>query len=92
MRSYLRTTSTGSSRSMSPAAEFTASSAFRSRFPRATLTVVEGLSAYMLEWVLIGRLDCAVVYNVSPASSIDLLPVLEIRGGTLEETVPSEHT
>lgn len=51
--------------------------AFRARFPKATLTVVEGLSAYMLEWLQIGRIDCAVVYNVTPSPAIDLLPVLD---------------
>jgi LysR family nitrogen assimilation transcriptional regulator len=51
--------------------------AFRVRFPRATLTVVEGLSAYMLEWLQMGRIDCAVVYNVTPSAAIDLLPVLD---------------
>ncbi len=51
--------------------------AFRARFPRATLTVVEGLSTYMLEWLQIGRIDCAVVYNVTPSPAIDLLPVLD---------------
>lgn len=51
--------------------------AFRARFPKATLTVVEGLSTYMLEWLQIGRIDCAVVYNVTPTPAIDLLPVLD---------------
>ena len=51
--------------------------AFRSRFPKATLTVVEGLSTYMLEWLQIGRIDCAVVYNVVPSPAIDLMPVLD---------------
>ena len=51
--------------------------AFRVRFPKATLTVVEGLSTYMLEWLQIGRIDCAVVYNVVPSAAIDLLPVLD---------------
>ena len=51
--------------------------AFRARFPKATLTVVEGLSTYMLEWLQIGRIDCAVVYNVTPSPTIDLLPVLD---------------
>ena len=32
---------------------------FRARFPRATLTVLEGLSTYMLEWLQLGRIDCA---------------------------------
>ena len=53
--------------------------AFRKRFPRATLSVVEGLSTYTLEWLQQGRVDCAVVYNAAPAAAIDLLPVLQER-------------
>lgn len=49
---------------------------FRERFPKATLSVVEGLSTYALEWLAVGRADCAVVYNVAPSAAIDLLPVL----------------
>ncbi len=51
--------------------------AFRARFPKATLSVVEGLSTYVLEWLTIGRVDCAVVYNVAPSAAIDLVPVLD---------------
>lgn len=51
--------------------------AFRDQLPRATLSVVEGLSAYALEWLAIGRVDCAVVYNVTPSPAVDLLPVLD---------------
>ena len=51
--------------------------AFRQRFPKATLSVVEGLSTYVLEWLAIGRVDCAVVYNVAPSAAIDLVPVLD---------------
>lgn len=51
--------------------------AFRTGFPKATLTVVEGLSTYVLEWLVQGRVDCAVVYNATPAPAIELLPVLE---------------
>lgn len=51
--------------------------AFRARFPRATLTVVEGLSAYALEWLALGRIDCAAVYNVAPTAAIDLAPVTD---------------
>jgi LysR family transcriptional regulator, nitrogen assimilation regulatory protein len=50
--------------------------AFRARFPRATLSVVEGLSTYTLEWLAQGRIDCAVVYNATPTAAVDLLPVL----------------
>jgi LysR family nitrogen assimilation transcriptional regulator len=51
--------------------------AFRQHFPRATLSVVEGLSTYTLDWLAQGRIDCAVVYNASPAAAIELLPVLQ---------------
>ncbi len=50
---------------------------FRERFAGATLTVVEGLSTYLLEWLAQGRVDCAVVYNATPAAAIELQPVLE---------------
>ncbi len=51
--------------------------AFRQQFPRATLSVVEGLSTYTLDWLVQGRIDCAVLYNASPAATIDLVPVLQ---------------
>lgn len=51
--------------------------AFREQLPRATLSVVEGLSAYALEWLAIGRVDGAVVYNVTPSPAIDLQPLLD---------------
>ncbi len=51
--------------------------AFRARFPRATLSMVEGLSTYTLEWLQQGRVDCAVVYNATPAAAITLQPVLD---------------
>ena len=53
--------------------------AFREQFPRATLSIVEGLSTYTLEWLAQGRIDCAVVYNATPAAAFELLPVLEER-------------
>ena len=52
---------------------------FRQQLPRATLSVVEGLSTYALEWLAIGRVDCAVVYNVTPSPAIDLQPLLDER-------------
>ena len=51
--------------------------AYRERFPKCTLTIVEGLSTYALEWLVLGRIDCAVVYNATPAAAIDLQPVLD---------------
>lgn len=51
--------------------------AFAQRFPKATLSMVEGLSTYTLEWLVQGRIDCAVVYNATPAAAIELQPVLD---------------
>jgi LysR family transcriptional regulator, nitrogen assimilation regulatory protein len=51
--------------------------AFRQQMPRADLSVVEGLSTYALEWLVIGRVDCALVYNVTPSPAIDLQPLLD---------------
>jgi LysR family nitrogen assimilation transcriptional regulator len=51
--------------------------AFREHFPKATLSVVEGLSTYMLEWLAQGRIDCALVYNATPAAALELQPVAD---------------
>lgn len=51
--------------------------AFRSRFPKASLSVVEGLSRDMLEWLALGRIDCAIVYPAQAAPQVDLLPIGE---------------
>ena len=51
--------------------------AFRERFPKATLTVVEGLSAYVLEWLLQGRTDAAVVYQAPPEPANERQPVVD---------------
>jgi LysR family transcriptional regulator, nitrogen assimilation regulatory protein len=51
--------------------------AFREQLPRATLSIVEGLSTYALEWLAQGRIDCAVVYNATPAAAFELQPVLQ---------------
>jgi LysR family nitrogen assimilation transcriptional regulator len=53
--------------------------AFRTRFPRATLSVVEGLSTYVLEWLAQGRVDCAVVYNATPSPLFEIDVVLDER-------------
>jgi LysR family transcriptional regulator, nitrogen assimilation regulatory protein len=51
--------------------------AFRSRLPNASLATVEGLSAYMLEWLNVGRVDCALVYNAPASPTVDLQPLLD---------------
>ena len=49
--------------------------AFRERFPRATLSVVQGLSSHLLEWLALGQVDCPVVYNNTTTPAICLVPV-----------------
>jgi LysR family transcriptional regulator, nitrogen assimilation regulatory protein len=51
--------------------------AFGRLLPNATLATVEGLSAYMLEWLSIGRVDCALVYNAPASAAVDVQPLLD---------------
>ena len=36
---------------------------FRSSFPGASISVAEGLSTYLIEWLMMGRVDVAVLYD-----------------------------
>ena len=51
--------------------------AFGRFLPNARLATVEGLSAYMLEWLSVGRVDCALVYNAPASPNVDLQPLLD---------------
>jgi len=48
--------------------------AFARQLPNARLATVEGLSAYVLEWLNFGRVDCALVDN---APDSPLAPTLK---------------
>lgn len=50
---------------------------FRKRLPNATLSISEGLSMTMQEWLLAGRLDIALLYNPTPSADLDTLPLTE---------------
>ncbi|MEO8485026.1 MAG: LysR substrate-binding domain-containing protein [Betaproteobacteria bacterium] len=50
---------------------------FRRRFPKATISIVEGLSVNIREWVVVGRADVGVLYNPSPSPAVELTPLLE---------------
>ena len=50
--------------------------AFQRRFPKATLGIVEGLSTYLLERLVSGRIDLALVYNPDASSQFDAAPLL----------------
>lgn len=51
--------------------------AFRAQLPEASLSITEGLSANMQEWLVTGRLDIAVLYNAQPSPDIDVVPLQE---------------
>ena len=65
--------------------------AFAAALPNARLATVEGLSAYILEWLHVGRVDCALVYNASASSSVDLQPLLEDQLFLISPAAPSKH-
>lgn len=50
---------------------------FRSRTPKARLTIVEGLSTHVAEWIGGGRVDLGVLYNPEAQPAIELTPVIE---------------
>lgn len=49
---------------------------FRAEFPEVRLTLREGVSGYLLEWLLTGQLDIAVLYNVAALNTISIEPLL----------------
>jgi LysR family nitrogen assimilation transcriptional regulator len=51
--------------------------AFDRQLPNARLATVEGLSAYILEWLNLGRIDCALVYNALGSPTLDLQPLID---------------
>jgi LysR family nitrogen assimilation transcriptional regulator len=53
------------------------SRAFQSGFPQARLSISEGLSITMQEWLLNGRLDIALLYHTNFSSDLEITPLLE---------------
>jgi LysR family transcriptional regulator, nitrogen assimilation regulatory protein len=52
---------------------------FRQQLPRARLTIVEGLSAHIAEWLTSGRADLGLLYNPDPQPGLEIAPVLHER-------------
>jgi LysR family nitrogen assimilation transcriptional regulator len=46
-------------------------SKFRRQYSKASIGIVEGLTAAMQEWLMLGRLDFALLYNPTPAPQLD---------------------
>jgi LysR family nitrogen assimilation transcriptional regulator len=50
--------------------------AFRDQLPRARVTIVEGLSRDIAEWIGSGRADLGLLYNPEPSAALDITPLL----------------
>ena len=50
--------------------------AFRAQLPKARVTVVEGLSSYIAEWIGSGRADLGLLYNPEPSAALEITPLL----------------
>jgi LysR family nitrogen assimilation transcriptional regulator len=46
---------------------------FRERFPQASIGIVEGMTVSMQEWLTLGRLDCALLYDPPPMTPLEYL-------------------
>ena len=52
---------------------------FRQHLPRARLTIVEGLSANIAEWIASGRADLGLLYNPDAQPELEITPLLRER-------------
>ena len=52
---------------------------FREHLPRARLTIVEGLSANIAEWIASGRADLGLLYNPDAQPALEITPLLHER-------------
>jgi LysR family nitrogen assimilation transcriptional regulator len=49
---------------------------FRDAFPLISMRVIEGFSGHLLEWLLTGKIDVAVLYNAPRTSSLRAEPLV----------------
>lgn len=52
-------------------------SEFRARYARASISIVEGLTVHILEWLAMGRVDAGIVYNPPASPNVELQPLVE---------------
>lgn len=64
---------------------------FREHLPRARLTIVEGLSAHIAEWIAGGRADLGLLYNPEATPALEITPVLKERLCLVEPRKPRQR-
>ena len=62
--------------------------AFRQHLPRARLTIVEGLSANIAEWIASGRADLGLLYNPDALPDLEITPLQRERLCLVERASP----
>lgn len=62
---------------------------FKSQFPNARLSIVEGLSTNIIEWVMSGRVDLALAYNPEAQPGLDIVPLRDEALGLVSFTCTS---
>ena len=65
---------------------------FRKRLPSAALSISEGLTISMQEWLLTGRLDIALLYNPPPTPELNTVPLMEEELFLIGLRVPKAST
>lgn len=73
---------------------------FKQAFPQATLSMTEGLTVHLYEWLLSGRIDVALLHDPVPTPELEIIPLredplflVERRGAGpgLRGSVPMKH-
>lgn len=64
---------------------------FRERLPRARLTIVEGLSAHIVEWIAGGRADIGLLYSPDPQPALEITPLLTERLCLVQAVAPGKR-
>jgi LysR family nitrogen assimilation transcriptional regulator len=49
----------------------------KQEFPKVSLQVMEGYSGHVMEWLSLGRIDIAVLYNAAKTSTLNTEPLIE---------------
>lgn len=49
---------------------------FREQFPQVSMRVIEGFSGHLLEWLVMGKIDVAVLYNAPRMNNLLAEPIL----------------
>jgi LysR family nitrogen assimilation transcriptional regulator len=64
---------------------------FRNSFPKGTVSVVEALSASVMERIMEGRVDIGLLYNPAPLPSVEIRPLHEQQLFLISSKAAGKH-